>query len=172
MTGIRRGSYTIEAAIVMGIVMMLLYAFVFIGFYLHDRLVLYESGLNYAETLLHMTEEPVTFSGKLEIVRLEEQNILRIGGYQDAVNTAFLQELFLYETGQRLFLSQPDDVKIEADGTEVRLFYSAQVRIPFGSMVRKMIGVQPEISREIRMRRRIDPEEVVRLMRGVIWRDR
>ena len=66
------GSYTVEAAFVFPVYLMLLTVFLLLGFYLYDKAVLSASALYYVKSAVHMADEPVDIRGEMELWRLEE----------------------------------------------------------------------------------------------------
>lgn len=165
-----RGSMTVEASLVLGIVLMLILSVLYTAFYLHDRAVLKETAAWFSEAMLHMAEEPVNLDGRLEAGRLESQNIFRANGYaseEDAVKAA---EAFRRTAELRMLMTRVTDVRASFEGRKIRLSYTAEFRMNVGAAVSRVTGVLPSWTDETERTLGMDPEEFVRLCRGVIWR--
>ena len=166
----KKGSFTVEAAVILWITMMILYGFVCLSFCLHDRLLLYETALHTASGLILRIEEPVSADGRLEIVRLENRSILRINGYEDDIDTEEATEVFLRTVRDRLLISEPEEVTVTADGTGTEIRYTAVMNLPFNRLLRSFLPDSDHIEKCIRMERRPDPEEIVRMTGGLFRR--
>lgn len=167
----RKGSFTIEAAMILWLVMTILWSFVYLAMFLHDRLFLYETALYTASETVHRIEEPVSDAGRLEILRLENRNILRLGGYEDDIRTDETEERFRAEADARLLVTELDEVSVTADRGGVSVRYSGRITLPFGEMMKRFLPDFETVERTVSMKRRADPEEIVRLMGGFFRRD-
>ena len=167
---VQNGSVTVEAAFILGFVMMLFLAVFSMTFYLHDRAVLRETAAYYAEAMRHMAEEPVDLDGRLESWRLEEQNVFRTNGYAEYKDPGLVEYAFRQTAAQRMLMSEVTSTKAVFEGRKIRLSYAAAFRLPGGAVIAGITGIGTEWSDEIQISLRMDPEEFIRLCRGVIWR--
>lgn len=166
----KSGSLTVEATLVLGFVLLLFLAVFYEAFYLHDRAVLRETASYYAEAMRHMAEEPVDIAGRLEAWRLEEQNIFRSNGYAGQKDPGAVETEFRQVAGQRMLMSDVKGAKAVFDGRKIRLSYSAEFRLLSNSFVSAVTGISSVWEDEIGIELKMDPEEFIRLCRGVIWR--
>ena len=167
---IGNGFLTVEAAVLFGIILSVLTAVLYLGFYLHDRAVLGETAAYYAGVMMHMIEEPVSYGGRLEIRRLEEQDIFRVAGYGEQQDPREIEALFRKEMGDRLLMTGVEEIHAEFGQREVVFTYRARFRWRVGALVKAMLGLEETFSGEVHLKRNMDPEEFIRLCRGVIWR--
>lgn len=164
------GSLTVEAGFVMGVVLTLLTAVLLLAFYLHDRATFHETVSEYAEGLRRMMEEPVDLYGALIPERLNTENIFRTGWHLDSASAA-KAEREIQETADRyMFLCRVRSVSVLAEGGMVRVSYSGVFDPPFSGDLLRLIGVETVFSGEAEHRWNLEPEEFVRLCRGLIWR--
>lgn len=164
------GSYTIEAAFVFPIIIILVSLIILYSFYLHDRVVLAEMSQYYTKKLFQMLDEPVSVSGRLEIERLEEQNLLRIGGYKDSIQPAMIEKSFRESAERWLLVTSVKSVRAEVTDTGVKFSYTADCAIRVLSKYVKMTGIENGFSGTKSIERPLSPEEFVRIIRGIIWR--
>jgi len=164
------GYMTVEAALLFGFILMLFMAMFYLAFYLHDRAVLYETCAYYAEAMLHSAEEPVDLTGRLETERLEEQSIFRTNGYAEYKDPGVVEAAFRTTAKNRLLMSSVTRVNASYSGRKVRIAYGAEFHLTAGSFVTLWTGIEKEFSGEVALECKMDPEEFVRLCRGVIWR--
>ena len=171
MRGIRdhltAGVLTIEAAFVVSVICTLVTLVIVTGFYQHDRAVLVKMGLSYAESLLHMAEEPVTFDGAMEAERLEEQGIFRMDGYSGAVSSEEVETRFMESAETKLLMTDLECVKVTADDSEVGIAYEAAFRFPLAENLLQLFGSGRNMSGSYSLKRNLDPEEFVRIVRSV-----
>ena len=165
-----KGSFTVESAMVMGLVLTILLSVISYAGYLHDRAVLTSIALYYKESLQHMMEEPVAFDGTLQTKRLEEQNVLRTNGYGTGVNASDIERRFLESAGKRVLFSEVTGCSIRLGEREAALSYRASFKMRFGVAVLRLAGIETEIEGTVSAEKRFDPEEFIRLLRGLIWR--
>ena len=161
------GVLSIEAAFVVSVIASLVVLVLVTGFYQHDRAVLTKMGLSYVSSLLHMAEEPVTFDGAMEAERLEEQGIFRLDGYSGAVSREEVEARFSESAEKRLLMTDLESVKVAADDSEVRIHYQAVFRFPLAEQVLKLFGSGKTLSGSFSLKRGMDPEEFVRIVRSV-----
>lgn len=164
------GVYTVEAALVMSFVLLLLFLCLFMAFYLHDRTVLNALGRYYLKTLIHMVEEPVTVDGELEAERMEEQNILRTNGFQSAISPDSVGARFAESASRMLLMSNLSEIDVMTYSDEVVIHYKARFKVPVYQGFIELLGVDTRYEATIRTERSLDPEEFVRLCRGIFFR--
>ena len=169
-SGMRSGSLTVEAALVFGVLFMVMLTVFYMAFYLHDRAVLYETAAYYAEAMAHMAEEPVNLSGEMEARRLEEQNIFRTNGYGGRQSTYAIEAAFMDEANSGMLMSSVTSARAVFNGRSLSLSYSAEFRVLQGSFIETMTGIARTWSGKEERTLYMDPEEFVRLCRGLIWR--
>ena len=166
----KSGSVTVEAALVLGMTLLLFLSVFYMTFYLHDRAVLRETAAYYAEAMRHMAEEPVDLTGRLETWRLEEQNVFRTNGYAEFMDPGVVEYFFRRVAEERMLMSELTSAHASFEGRRIRLSYKAGFRLLGGSFVSMVTGISSEWEDEIRIDLKMDPEEFIRLCRGVIWR--
>lgn len=166
------GYMTLEAALILGIVMQLMAGMFCISFYLHDRAVLYEITSYYAETMRHMLEEPVNSDGVLEINRLEEQNLFRTNGYGSDRDSEEIVQAIRREAGKRLLVSTVTGIDVGRTDQKIVVTYEAVFHFKIAKFILKLTGIDQEIRGTVIRERTMDPEEFIRLCRGVVWRKR
>ena len=167
---LQAGVYTIEAAFVVSLICTLVMLVIVAAFYQHDRSVLTKMGLSYASSLLHMAEEPVTFDGMMEAERLEEQSIFRLDGYSGAVSQKDVEARFYESAESRLLMTDLRAVEVTADDSEVGISYEAAFRFPLAERLLTLFGSGRSLSGAFRLKRGMDPEEFVRIVRSVFKR--
>ena len=165
------GVYTIEAAFVISICCMFVMWIIVMGFYQHDRAVLTKMGLSYVSSLLHMAEEPVGFDGMMEAERLEEQGILRLDGYSSVVSAEEVEARFTESAETRLLMTDLQSVKVSADDSEVGIAYEAAFRFPLAESLLTLFGSGKQLSGSWKLKRSLDPEEFVRIVRSVFGKE-
>ena len=161
------GVFTIEAAFVVSVILSLVTLLIVTGFYQHDRAVLTKMGLNYVSGLLHMAEEPVTLDGMMEAERLEEQGIFRLDGYSGAVSEDEVEARFYESAESRLLMTDLSSVTVSANDSEVGVAFEAQFRFPLAEQVLQLFGSGRSMSGSYQLKRSMDPEEFVRIVRSV-----
>ena len=165
--GSSAGVYTVEAAFVVSLICVLVLLAIVTGFYQHDRAVLTKMGLSYVSGLLHMAEEPVTLDGAMEAERLEEQGIFRLDGYSGAVSEEEVESRFFESADLRLLMTDLKTVKVRAEDTEVGISYAAEFRFPLAEHVLALVGSGRSLTGSFTLKRGMDPEEFVRIVRSV-----
>lgn len=162
------GSYTVEAAIIMSIVLSVLYMYVWVSFSLHDRQILYGAALLNADTVRHRQEEPVTAEGKLDA---EQIGVLPLpagaSGQETGENTAVYQTQV--QSGVLAVRLTGADFSC-LDG-HVRLSYAAEIPLPFGPFMRRLFPDGTDIEGTVLFRERMQPEELVRITGGIFRRE-
>ncbi len=166
------GVLTVETALVMGIILALTFSAVVYAGYLHDRAVLKEMAVYYAEALLHLKEEPVDFDGHLEITRLEEQNILRTNSYADGLDVHAIEARFAESATEKMLFSEVTGASVSIGQTKVVLRYTGAFRLKLGALVESILSFQEGLSGSVEQESGMAPEEFIRLCHGIIWRDR
>ena len=166
----KNGSMTVEATLVLGVLFLLVLSAFYATFYLHDRAVIRGTAAYYAEAMRHMAEEPVDLTGRLEPWRLEDQNVFRTNGYAENADPGIVEFLFRQAGNERMLTSEVTDARAAFEGRKISLSYTAKSRLFGDSIVSRVTGISPEWSDEIRIELKMDPEEFIRLCRGVIWR--
>ncbi|GEM_PF-3782968 len=165
-----KGSYTVEASVVVSLTMVLIMVLLYLGFLLRDRLVLYEVSLNYVNRMGQMLEEPVSAKDQLEALRLSEQNVFRSGSYKNGIHTEDMKALFIKNANEQTFLLTVRSADIQVTDRKVSLTYTAQAEMRGGKTVSKLLSRFSTVEKCVERERRMDPEEFVRLCRGTIWR--
>lgn len=165
--GLQPGVFTIEAAFVVSLICVLVLWVLVTAFYQHDRAVLTKLGLSYVSNLLHMAEEPVSFDGMMEAERLEEQDIFRLDGYSGAVSVDEVEIRFAESAKIRLLMTDLKAVHVTAADSEVTVSYEAAFRFPLAEQILDLIGSGREMSGSFHLKRGLDPEEFVRIVRSV-----
>ena len=169
--GICSGQYTIEAVFIFPLIVAILLLTVFYGLYLHDKVAIDEMGLYYAKQALHLLKEPVTIDGDLEIKRLEEQNILRTDGYGKHMDVGAVEARFYESAKNRLILSDLESVKIDIGEKSIAVSYAGSYRMKALTRFLSLLGIAEKFYGHAEMERTMDPEEFLRLCRGIIWRE-
>ena len=105
------GSYTIEASILISVILLILMTWFYLAFSFHDRLVCRALALFYTEAAGRMMEEPISEEGRLEIERLNERSGILIGTYASRINPSVLEERFLAAADGLLLISRPETVR-------------------------------------------------------------
>ena len=170
-TGCLPGSYTIEASILISIILLILMSWFYLAFSFHDRLVCRALALFYTEAAGRMMEEPVSEEGRLEIERLNERSGILIGTYVSRIKPSVLEERFLTASEGLLLISRPESVKMRAQGREVRLLYSADPGFPLSLPSMSFLYENNEARGETRYGLSVPPETFIRAARGLIWRE-
>lgn len=167
---IKEGSYTVEASFIFPIIILLIMGTLIFAFYLHDRTVLTEMGMYYTKELFHMLDEPVDVNGRPEIERLEEQNLIRLGGYKKSIRPEVVAAQFKKSAESRLLISKVTKAEANASETGVSFSYEAECGGPLFMRLIGFAGMPDGYSGSSEMNRPMSPEEFVRIIRGVIWR--
>jgi len=167
MRRFKDGFATVEAAFVISIILFVLTAILLFLFYLHDRLVLFETALLDAERIEHMVEEPVSEQGKLLEDRLEAQSFLRITTYRAYVDIDGWKKSFMEEVNRQMFLTDLSSVEIGVEDRQVTLSYQAAFRLPVKGVVKTLLRDILTFSGKITLKRGMDREELVRLCRSI-----
>ncbi|MBQ6542679.1 MAG: hypothetical protein IJL73_09455 [Lachnospiraceae bacterium] len=165
--GLQPGVYTIEAAFVVSMICILVLWVLVTAFYQHDRAVLTKLGLSYVSNLLHMAEEPVSFDGMMEAERLEEQDIFRLDGYSGTVSGDEVETRFAESAENRLLMTDLKAVHVTASDSEVTVSYEAAFRFSRVEHLLDLIGSGGGMSGSFQLKRGMDPEEFVRIVRSV-----
>lgn len=155
-----KGSYTVEAGVIVSLTMLIIMALLFLGMMLSDRLTAYETALyfvNQAEGEVRVSEA----SGSFEGAARKEVGI-RASEWKDR---------FLETVNERMLLVKIEDVEFTIDARAVTLKYRGSAGIHGGAAVRGILAPFCTIEEQIERRRRQAPEEFVRMCRGIIWRD-
>ena len=165
------GSYTIEASILISLILLIIMTWFYLAFSFHDRLVFRALALFYTEAAGRMMEEPVSEEGRLEIERLNERSGILIGTYVSRIKPSVLEERF-YEAAQGLLLiSRPETVKLNAQGRAVRFTYRSDTAYPLALPDFSFLYDDNEAHGEIRYSLSVPPETFIRAARGLIWRE-
>ena len=165
------GSYTVEASILVSLILLILMAWFYLAFSFHDRLVIRALALFYTEAAGRMMEEPVSEEGRLEIERLNERSGILIGTYISRIHPSVLEERFSAAADGLLLISRPEAVKLRAQGREVRFSFTSSTSYP--SMIPNLsfqYGAH-DAQGETRYGLVIPPETFIRAARGLIWRE-
>lgn len=166
------GSYTVEAAFIFPLYIMLLVIFLMIGFYLYDKAVLANLSVYYVKRAGHMIDEPVNADGEMEPWRLEEQGILRLKGYEESFSGKEIATAFQKTASERLFLAEIGAVDCSVEKGTVTLSYQAEFRAPLFSELLSSVGTETGIFGESSVSRSMSSEEFVRIVRGILWRSK
>lgn len=166
------GSYTIEASILISIIILILMTWFYLAFSFHDRLVCRALALFYTEAAGRMMEEPISEEGRLEIERLNERSGILIGTYASRINPSVLEERFLAAADGLLLISRPETVRMRAKGREVQFLYRADPAFPLSLPNMSFLYDNNEAYGEIRYGLSVPPETFIRAARGLIWRER
>lgn len=165
------GSYTQEATFVFPLYIMLLVGFLLIGFFLYDKVVLTMTAQYYAKAALHMVDEPVSVEGEMEPWRLEEQGLLWLKGYSESFSGDTIRAECQKQMEERMFMAELKEVECTYHNGEVTISYDACYQAPVISDVLSFLGVETDMEGEATASRAMSPEEFVRIVRGVIWRN-
>ena len=164
------GSATVEATLVMAVVLSVVFSFTVFSMILHDRVVLKELGDYYSETLMHLIEEPVEPDGTLLIDRLEEETILRTKGYGTKEAEEEIRERMMDSAAESLLLTRLTDVTVTLGPKEGVIRYEGELKFRGGSFFLQWMLSDEGLSGSVSRDRRTDPEEFIRLLRGIVWR--
>ena len=165
------GSYTVEASILVSLILLILMTWFYLAFSFHDRLVFRALALFYTEAAGRMMEEPVSEEGRLEIERLNERSGILIGTYASRIDPAVLEERFQTAADGLLLISRPETVKLRAQGREVQLSYASYTSYTAMLPGLSFLYEDNEARGEIKYGLSIPPETFIRAARGLIWRE-
>lgn len=165
------GSYTVEASILVSLILLILMTWFYLTFSFHDRLIFRALALYYTEAAGRMMEEPVSEEGRLEIERLNERSGIIIGSYASRIKPSVLEERFAAAADSLMFISAPAAVKMNAGGREVRFSFASETNYPAVLPGMRFIYEDNGARGEIRYSLSVPPETFIRAARGLIWRE-
>ena len=161
------GIYTPEAAVVISMLFFLTAALVFLGFYLHDRLVLYGTAAKCLQEEARYLGKAAETDGSLSEAGLFDGGLQLYGRELTPEKEAEFREHFLMRASSRLLMSEVESAELKKDGHELRLRYRAVFTVKTGSVVKRLLYGNGEIESEVSLRLPLRPEEVVRIVRGI-----
>ena len=133
--------HTLEAALILPVVFLLTAGLIFLGFMLHDMLVLHALTADFAEIAVGYIKNPQQMDGKLDTSRLSKS----FTGFQyesltDTQRSAY-RLLLMEEADKRTLIYHPYDAQVTQDGKNVTVQIS-------GSFPVKLLRLLPGSSEE------------------------
>ena len=170
-SGMLQGSYTIEAAVLVSLILLILLSWFYLAFSFHDRLVCHALALFYTEGAGRMLEEPISAEGRLEIERLNERKGILTTSYVSGVDPSVFEERFLSAADMSFLISRPESFRLSARKAAVNTVYTAATLYPPALPVFSFLYESRGISGETQYGLPVTPETFIRAARGLIWRE-
>ena len=171
MKKIREGVYTIEAAVILTLITALTGILIYGAVCLHDRAVCLETALYDVRASVQLMEEPVTLTGRLDAERVEMHSIFNRTSLEQYVSQALLETEFKLKAESRMLSGKLTYVKAEVDKSKVTLSYEGNFSFMDSGFSGLISGIEKTFSQKVSMKKARGPEEIVRLMKGLIWRE-
>ena len=171
MTKLREGVYTIEAALILTLVTLLVALMIYGALCLHDRAICLETALFDVRASVQMLEEPVTLTGRLDAERVEMHSIFDRSTLDQYMSQTLLEAEFKLKAEKRMLLGKLTSVKAEIENGQVTLSYEGSFSFLESGLLGMVTGPEKTFSREVCMKKGRGAEEIVRLMKGIIWRE-
>ena len=171
MMKIREGVYTIEAAVILTIVTLLVALMIYAALCLHDRAICLETALFDVRASVQMLEEPVTLTGRLDAERVEMHSIFDRPTLERYVSQTLLEAEFKLKAESRMLLGKLTSVKAAIENGRVTLSYEGSFSFMESGLLGMITSPEKTFCREVSMKKSRGPEEIVRLMKGIIWRE-
>ena len=165
------GSYTVEASILVSMILLIMMAWFFLAFTFHDRMVARALALFYTEAAGRMMEEPVSDDGRLLIERLNERSGFLTGSYGARIVPSVFEERFRTAADGLLLISRPETVRLQVEGREARLTFSSAARYPASVPGFSFMYDNNGSQKESRYGLSVPPETVIRAARGLLWKE-
>ena len=102
MTKLREGVYTIEAALILTLVTLLVALMIYGALCLHDRAICLETALFDVRASVQMLEEPVTLTGRLDAERVEMHSIFDRSTLDQYMSQTLLEAEFKLKAEKRM----------------------------------------------------------------------
>lgn len=160
----QKGSFTIEASLIMSVVVTCLIFLIYGGLYLHDKVTLEGAAELAAEKgRLLMTEDQDLQSGYIDWYRFDEKGILwRIFGNEISEETENYAEFLI---GTHLFICENPEFEVREEMDCVSVSYQADIRWKGGGLLRHFIG-SGKVKGKVKSHG-IESEEFVRIIKAV-----
>ena len=165
------GAFTVEAAILTSLILLLLMTWFYLAFSLHDRLVYRALALFYMESAGRMLAEPVSEEGRLEIERLNEKKGYLANSYASRIRPGLFMERFNTASEGLLLISHPGTFRMNVQTTAIQVNYAAETRIPTVLPELSALSDDSGSAGQISYKVIVTPETFVRAARGLIWRE-
>ena len=169
--GMLPGAYTVESAILVSLILLLLMTWFYLAFSFHDRLVYRALALFYMEGAGRMLAEPVSEEGRLEIERLNEKEGYLANSYVSRIKTSVFENRFNTASEGLLLISHPGTFRMSAGATAVQVNYASDTRIP--TVLPELAALSGDVgsSGQINYKVIVTPKTFVRAARVVLWRE-
>lgn len=158
---LEQGSYSVEAALVMPIVLFVIIALCYMAFYQHDK-VRIQSVINNAvlEENLCISHNAELETGQISYESLGERSIFYI--IQDhKEEAALLKESLQRQMQSGLFIARVEEIQTQVNGGHIQVEVSCKVQFPFQAVVDYFSG-------ETKMKNRVEiiPHNPAEFVRG------
>ena len=171
MNKINEGVYTIEAAVILTLITALVSLLIYGAVCLHDRAVCLETALFDVRASVQMMEEPVTLTGRLDAERVEMHSIFDRPSLEQYVSQVLLEAEFKLKAESRMLFGKLNSVNAAIDNGRIMLTYEGSFSFADNGLLGRVSGPERSFSQQISMKKARGPEEIVRLMKGMIWRE-
>ncbi len=164
-----KGSYTVEATVTVLVILIVVFGFFYFGMYLRECTAFHDLARMRLDRYERSLSEPVDLLGQLDIQRFSEWPVFMICptvSFQEA--SSFVAEL-ADDIGKQWVFLQPLPITMvdNSKGLEIKYQNKFKKGIPY--IYRQLFHLSPVISDE-KITISPEPEEFVRISRGVIWR--
>lgn len=159
-------SFTVEASLIMMIVIMAIFLCMYYGFFLHDKTILEEVSSQAAhKAMFFVTENSDMEEGFFDWEALQKKGLLwRLA--QNTADTDAIHEYVNRRVSGELFSCDMPEFSVTSNSGNVQITYRAHIRLPLFSIMRAW-GVPSEITGGVQVRE-AKQEEFIRLIRGII----
>ena len=163
----RKGAFTIEAAIVTSLICLVIAAFIYQTFLLHDRALLQSLSVGLLEKMEMQIASPVFRTGELDEKRFQEMGVLERSRTVEYIDVEEEKNRFLETVRQKTFLISEMEVEMNISRSEVRLKCFYQFELPQIGIIRLLLGENLPGESEYVRRVSIPGRQIVRVGRGV-----
>ena len=164
------GSVTVEACFIGGLTVTVLAALIWFGLYMRDRSVIRSALLYYKEEVAAILSEPAAADGKLSLERLGEDSLVNTLSPTKKVDLLELSGGFRKRLENALLISRPEKTDARLTDRGICLEYRCSFRLPTGNWFLKILPDEGTVSGSVEVRTGLEPEEFLRICRGIIWR--
>lgn len=161
------GSYTIEAAVIMSVFMVIFTGILYEAFYLHDRNVYMNTAVRYIAVLGRMSEEPVSDKGELVFEKLGGRDFFTEKTYILPEEADSFTGIIRSEAEKRAFASVTDQFNVDIRSSEITISYAGHTRFPGDLLLRYILADAGVFQGEWKYRRPVLPEAYIRAKKGI-----
>ncbi len=167
MNGFARAYYTLEAALILPLIFLLTAALIYLGFMLHDRLVLKSLTASYAEDAAYAAGAPADGEGRLDPERFAASFSGPLEGGLSPEEAAAASAALKKEAEGRTLIFMTAEACVCQEGREIVAFVRGSFPV---KAVRLVTGSTEEETAEARREIPLKAGELIRIVRG-IWKN-